>query len=175
MTMNENESHSVTESTKQVPPHENLPELFEGMAQETSFHLETEKAPSQYPIIRDERIQQIPDRMYFRIGDVAEIAGIKAYVLRFWEKEFEFLNPIKNAAGQRIYRKSDVESVLLIKKLLYVERFSIEGAKKHIRDLRKNGALASAKRERAALDDRKIECLTNLRKELSELIEIASK
>ena len=70
------------------------------------------------------------------LGDVAEIAGVQPYVLRFWEKEFDFLAPIKNAAGQRLYRKGDVESVLLIKRLLYLERYSIEGAKKRIKELR---------------------------------------
>jgi len=77
----------------------------------------------------DDKIPSIPDRMYFRIGDVAEIAGVQPYVLRFWEKEFDFLVPIKNSAGQRLYRKGDVESVLLIKRLLYLERYSIEGAR----------------------------------------------
>jgi len=139
-------------------------------AQETSAHL-NQNIQMQG---KECKITQIPDRMYFRIGDVADIAGIKAYVLRFWEKEFDFLHPIKNSAGQRVYRKSDVENVLLIKKLLYVERFSIEGAKKRIKELRKNGELATAKKERGSLDERKIECLTGLRKDLAELINIAS-
>lgn len=122
----------------------------------------------------EEKLALIPDRMYFRIGDVAEITGIKAYVLRFWEKEFDFLNPVKNNSGQRIYRRSDVESVLLIKKLLYQERYSIEGAKKRIKELRKNGELATAKRDRGSLDDRKIQTLVKLRSDLADLIELAS-
>jgi DNA-binding transcriptional MerR regulator len=120
---------------------------------------------------RSERIPQIPDRMYFRIGDVAEIAGLQPYVLRFWEKEFDFLAPVKNSAGQRLYRKSDVEHVLLIKKLLYVERFSIEGAKKRIRELRKSGDLAEAKRERAVLDDHRLSALQEAKQGLRDLIE----
>lgn len=119
----------------------------------------------------EEKIPTIPDRMYFRIGDVAEIAGVQPYVLRFWEKEFEFLAPIKNAAGQRLYRKGDVEAVLLIKRLLYVERFSIEGAKKRIKDLRKQGGLSVAKKERGTLDDHKIECIRQVHRELEELIQ----
>jgi len=118
---------------------------------------------------------RIPDRMFFRIGDVAEIAGIKAYVLRFWEKEFDLLSPIKNSAGQRIYRRSDVEAVLLIKRLLYMERFSIEGARKRIKELRKDRKLGEAKRERGSLDDRKITCVEDIRKGLSELIMLASR
>src|SRR5471030_63693 len=89
--------------------------------------LESLSAGSLLPLAVDGgQITTIPDRMYFRIGDVAEIAGVQPYVLRFWEKEFEFLGPIKNSAGQRLYRKGDVEAVLLIKRLLYLERYSIE-------------------------------------------------
>ena len=122
----------------------------------------------------DEKIPVIPDRMYFRIGDVAEIAGVQPYVLRFWEKEFDFLAPIKNAAGQRLYRKGDVESVLLIKRLLYLERYSIEGAKKRIKELRKQGGLSEAKKERASLDDHKIEAIRVAKQELRSLIEFLS-
>ncbi len=122
----------------------------------------------------DDKIPSIPDRMYFRIGDVAEIAGVQPYVLRFWEKEFEFLAPIKNASGQRLYRKGDVESVLLIKRLLYLERYSIEGAKKRIKELRKQGGLSSAKKERAVLDDFKLECIQKVKEDLRSLIEIVS-
>jgi DNA-binding transcriptional MerR regulator len=123
--------------------------------------------------IIDDKIPVIPDRMYFRIGDVAEIAGVQPYVLRFWEKEFEFLAPVKNAAGQRLYRKGDVESVLLIKRLLYLERYSIEGAKKRIKELRKAGGLAEAKKERASLDDQKIDAIRFCKEELRALIEMA--
>ncbi|RZA06719.1 MAG: MerR family transcriptional regulator [Proteobacteria bacterium] len=123
----------------------------------------------------EEKIPVIPDRMYFRIGDVAEIAGVQPYVLRFWEKEFEFLTPIKNAAGQRLYRKSDVESVLLIKRLLYTERYSIEGAKKRIKALRKKGALSDAKKERAILDDSRVACIRRAKDELRSLIALTEK
>jgi DNA-binding transcriptional MerR regulator len=122
----------------------------------------------------DEKITVIPDRMYFRIGDVAEIAGVQPYVLRFWEKEFDFLAPIKNAAGQRLYRKGDVENVLLIKRLLYLERYSIEGAKKRIKELRKEGGLSTAKRDRGALDDHKIEAIKVAKEGLRALIDLVS-
>lgn len=131
-------------------------------------------SPLSIPLMEDEKLPTIPDRMYFRIGDVAEIAGVQPYVLRFWEKEFEFLAPIKNSAGQRLYRKGDVEAVLLIKRLLYLERYSIEGAKKRIKELRKAGGLAIAKKERATMDDHKIECVRKVREELHELIAIVS-
>jgi DNA-binding transcriptional MerR regulator len=127
----------------------------------------------QFPLaVEGDKITTIPDRMYFRIGDVAEIAGVQPYVLRFWEKEFDFLAPIKNAAGQRLYRKGDVESVLLIKRLLYLERYSIEGAKKRIKELRKQGGLGGAKRERGSLDDHKIEAIRVAKEELRALIEL---
>lgn len=173
--MNDMHAHSDIE---QAHPLHSIPDLFSGLAQETTQHLISEisnQADHVITMSNEIKITQIPDRMYFRIGDVAEIAGIKPYVLRFWEKEFEFLNPVKNGAGQRVYRRSEVESVLLIKKLLYTERLTIEGAKKRIRELRKEGKLAGAKRERATIDDRKIECLSSLRKDLAELIAIASK
>ena len=124
--------------------------------------------------IHDDKIPNIPDRMYFRIGDVAEIAGVQPYVLRFWEKEFEFLAPIKNTSGQRLYRKGDVESVLLIKRLLYQERYSIEGAKKRIKELRKMGGLSEAKKERVVMDDHRIGTIRKICDDLRELIAIVS-
>jgi DNA-binding transcriptional MerR regulator len=75
----------------------------------------------------------IPDKLYFRIGDVAELCGLPAYVLRFWETEFPQLKPVKSSTGQRMYRRKDVENVLQIKKLLYEEGFTISGARQHLR------------------------------------------
>lgn len=74
----------------------------------------------------------IPDKLYFRIGDVARLAAIKPYVLRFWETEFNGLGPKKSGTGHRLYRRKDVELVLEIKRLLYEERFTIEGARKYL-------------------------------------------
>ncbi len=82
---------------------------------------------------------QIPDRLYFRIGDVAELLGVKPHVLRYWETEFAMIQPQKSSSGQRVYRKSDVETVFVIKHLLHDERYSIEGAKKRLKELRKSG------------------------------------
>ena len=73
---------------------------------------------------------EIPDKLYFRIGEVAKLAGIKPYVLRFWESEFSGLGPKKSGTGHRLYRRKDVELVLEIKRLLYEKRFTIEGARK---------------------------------------------
>src|SRR5882672_6689938 len=77
-------------------------------------------------------MQEIPDKLYFRIGDVARLAGIKPYVLRFWESEFPSLGPKKSGTGHRLYRRKDVEQVLEIKRLLYEKRFTIEGARKFL-------------------------------------------
>jgi DNA-binding transcriptional MerR regulator len=75
---------------------------------------------------------EIPDKLYFRIGDVARLAAIKPYVLRFWESEFPSLDPKKSGTGHRLYRRKDVEQVLEIKQLLYEKRFTIEGARKYL-------------------------------------------
>lgn len=77
-------------------------------------------------------VQEIPDKLYFRIGEVARLAGIKPYVLRFWETEFPSLGPKKTGTGHRLYRRKDVELVLEIKRLLYEKRFTIEGARKFL-------------------------------------------
>lgn len=75
----------------------------------------------------------IPDKLYFRIGEVATLCHLPAYVLRFWESEFPQLRPVKSSTGQRMYRKRDVESVLRIKQLLYEQGFTISGARQHLR------------------------------------------
>jgi DNA-binding transcriptional MerR regulator len=75
----------------------------------------------------------IPDKLYFRIGEVAALCRLPAYVLRFWESEFTQLKPVKSSTGQRMYRRRDVESVLRIKQLLYDQGFTIAGARQQLR------------------------------------------
>src|ERR1039457_6043389 len=75
----------------------------------------------------------IPDKLYFRIGEVATLCHLPAYVLRFWESEFPQLKPVKSSTGQRMYRRRDVESVLHIKQLLYEQGFTIAGARQQLR------------------------------------------
>src|SRR5215471_17948378 len=75
----------------------------------------------------------IPDKLYFRIGEVSRLCGLPSYVLRFWETEFPQLKPSKGSTGQRMYRKLDVENVLRIKKLLYEQGFTIAGARQQLR------------------------------------------
>ena len=74
----------------------------------------------------------IPDKLYFRIGEVSRLCGLPTYVLRFWETEFPQLKPSKGSTGQRMYRRSDVENVLRVKKLLYDQGFTIAGARQQL-------------------------------------------
>ncbi len=90
--------------------------------------------------------QEIPDKLYFRIGEVAKLAGIKPYVLRFWETEFPGLGPKKSGTGHRLFRRKDVELVLEIKRLLYEKRFTIEGARKFLESRGKMQAAAQVKK-----------------------------
>ena len=92
----------------------------------------------------------IPDKLYFRIGEVAELCGLPAYVLRFWETEFSQLKPTKGSTGQRMYRRRDVEHVIRIKQLLYGEGYTIAGAREQLkqeaRDAKAQSALPFAAR-----------------------------
>ncbi len=74
----------------------------------------------------------IPDKMFFKIGEVSQLTGIKPHVLRYWESEFKLIRPQKSNIGQRVYRRRDVEIILRLKQLLHDERYTIEGAKKKI-------------------------------------------
>jgi len=82
---------------------------------------------------------EIPDKLFFKIGEVSKLTDVKSHVLRYWESEFPSLNPPKNRAAQRVYRKKDIETVLKIKQLLYDENYTISGAKKRLRGLRSEG------------------------------------
>jgi DNA-binding transcriptional MerR regulator len=76
---------------------------------------------------------QIPDKLYFKIGEVSAIAGLPTYVLRFWETQFTKINPKRTSSGQRLYRKNDVEVILRIKSLLHEKKFTIQGAVQHLK------------------------------------------
>src|SRR3989475_2155345 len=86
----------------------------------------------------------IPEKLYFRIGEVATLCHLPAYVLRFWESEFPQLKPVKSSTGQRMYRKRDVESVVRIKQLLYEQGFTIAGARQQLRGESKSDKTQSA-------------------------------
>ena len=76
--------------------------------------------------------KELPDKLYFKIGEVSEIAGLPSYVLRFWESEFSKINPTRTPSGQRLYKKSDIDLILKIKHLLYEKKFTIQGARKYL-------------------------------------------
>lgn len=116
----------------------------------------------------------IPHKLYFRIGEVARIVGVKPYVLRYWESEFAVLRPEKTASGHRLYRRRDVEILLDIKRLLYDEKFTISGAKKRLRESNKEGeapppSTDSADRNPVAETDRQRDVLVSIRKDLLDL------
>jgi len=113
----------------------------------------------------------IPDKLYFRIGEVASLCKLPAYVLRFWETEFPQLKPVKGSTGQRMYRQRDVENVLRIKKLLYDEGFTIAGARQQLKAEAKPAKLQSAL---PFPSERKSEKLKKVRQGLQEVLSILS-
>lgn len=116
---------------------------------------------------------EIPDKLYFRIGDVSKLAGVKPYVLRYWETEFPAISPKKSGTGQRLYRRKDVELILEIKHLLYEKRFTIEGARKAIQA---RGKVAAPKRparaEQPDLFAPPMQDITAIRRELESILEL---
>ena len=132
------------------------------------------------PVIGELR-PEIPDKLYFRIGEVSRLAGIKPYVLRFWETEFSSLGPKKSGKGHRLYRRKDVELVLEIKRLLYDKRYTIEGARKYLESRSRevgskssSGAAAKAARPQTALFGDPGPALDVIRKELTEILQLLS-
>ena len=118
---------------------------------------------------------QIPNKLYFRIGEVSRLAGVKPYVLRYWETEFAILEPKKSGSNHRLYRRKDVELILEIKRLLYEKRFTIEGARKYLSERAKLPASRPVKRsdQRALFDAARpaaASTLDAIRKELAEIL-----
>ncbi len=115
---------------------------------------------------------EIPNKLYFRIGEVAKLAGVKPYVLRFWETEFPELGPKKSGTGHRLYRRKDVELVLEIKRLLYEKRYTIEGARKTLAEKPKKEASKVARKphEQGQLFGGSPTLFQELRRELTEIV-----
>jgi DNA-binding transcriptional MerR regulator len=111
-------------------------------------------------------LDRIPDKTYFKIGEVAKITGVKAYVLRFWETEFKMMAPPKSRSKQRMYRRREIETILRIKHLLYERRFTIAGARRYLLDA------ARQEREPTQRIALPAEQLRTLRRELGELREL---
>jgi len=112
---------------------------------------------------------RIAEREYYSIGDVCEIADLKPHVLRYWESQFSVLRPSKNSAGNRVYRRKEIKLILLLRHLLYTERYTIEGAKRKLDQLRRDGKLPKA--ARVAWEQ---ETVTDLRREADALVELLS-
>ena len=89
----------------------------------------------------------IAKKVYYSIGDVCDLTGLKPHVLRYWETQFDILRPTKNRAGNRVYRPKDIELILLVKNLLYGQKYTIEGANQKLLDMRKEGELREGQHE----------------------------
>jgi DNA-binding transcriptional MerR regulator len=122
----------------------------------------------------DTVVQEIPNKLYFRIGDVSALTGIKPHVLRYWESEFPFINPKKTSSGgHRLYRRKDVEFFLEIKHLLYEKRFTIEGARKAMENRpKKSAAKPSLQLTQPDLFRRSEPDLSAIRSELAAILEL---
>jgi len=108
----------------------------------------------------------IPEKLYYKIGEVSEITGIEPYVLRYWESEFKIVSPSRTHSKQRLYRKKDLELILEIKKLLYEEKFTIAGAKKK---LQKTKGLKTQQMKLELPEKKFREALIRVKKELEDL------
>ncbi len=113
--------------------------------------------------------ESIVKKAYYSIGEVCDLTSLKPHVLRYWETQFEVLRPGKNRAGNRVYRPKDIELILLVKHLLYKQKYTIEGANQKLLDMRKEGDLEEGQQEVLAP-----EFLTSMREELEKLMEILS-
>jgi DNA-binding transcriptional MerR regulator len=106
-----------------------------------------------------------PVQEFFSIGEVCELTGLKPHVLRYWESQFRFLSPAKNRSGNRVYQRREVELIMLVKHLLYTEKYTIQGARQKVDEHRKGGDLRVM--ARGALT---VELLESLETELKELL-----
>jgi DNA-binding transcriptional MerR regulator len=110
---------------------------------------------------------RIAPKEYYSIGEVCDITGLKPHVLRYWETQFPALSPSKNQAGNRVYRRKEVKLVQLLRHLLYVEKYTIEGARQKLDQLRKEGKVARA--STAAWD---AHVIRDLRQDVDELLDL---
>jgi DNA-binding transcriptional MerR regulator len=108
-----------------------------------------------------------PIQEFFSIGDVCQLTELKPHVLRYWESQFRFLNPAKNRSGNRVYQRREIELIMLVKHLLYTEKYTIEGARRRIEQYRRSGTLKTE--ARFALQQETIE---NLRAELRAILDL---
>jgi DNA-binding transcriptional MerR regulator len=105
-------------------------------------------------------------KAYYSIGEVCDLTGLKAHVLRYWESQFDILQPTKNRAGNRVFRPKEIELILLVKHLLYEEKFTVEGARQKLKEMRRSGELEESRQEILAP-----EVLIGFRDELQALLQ----
>ncbi len=113
-------------------------------------------------VVKDQKIK----KLYYSISEVSRLTSLKAYVLRYWETEFAELKPKKNRAGNRTYNLGDIKLIFLIKRLLYEDKYTIEGARQRLRQLRRVGEQMNLSFDQLRRDD----CISELKKELQELL-----
>src|SRR6201999_4074566 len=114
---------------------------------------------------------EIPDKLFFRIGEVSQLVGVEPYVLRYWESEFPGLSPKKSSTGQRMFRRKDVELLLNIKHLLYDEKFTIEGARKALRAAKVGDSVVAIPERQEELFPA-TDPLPVIRKELADILKL---
>jgi DNA-binding transcriptional MerR regulator len=108
-----------------------------------------------------------PVQEFFSIGDVCGLTDLKPHVLRYWESQFRFLNPAKNRSGNRVYQRREVELIMLVKHLLYAEKYTIDGARQRIEEQRRAGSLRAE--ARAALD---VQMIRDLERQLQSIVRV---
>jgi DNA-binding transcriptional MerR regulator len=111
--------------------------------------------------------EPIAKKAYYSIGEVCDLTGLKPHVLRYWETQFDVLSPTKNRAGNRVFRPKEIELILLVKHLLYEEKYTIEGARKRLQEMRKAGEL-----EEERQDVLEPEVLSAMKAELQTLLDV---
>ena len=111
--------------------------------------------------------EPIAKKAYYSIGEVCDLTGLTAHVLRYWETQFEPLRPTKNRAGNRVFRAKEIELILLVKHLLYEKKFTIDGARQRLLDMRKGGEVLAVRRD---MMDR--EFLAGMKQELQQVKEV---
>jgi DNA-binding transcriptional MerR regulator len=121
-----------------------------------------------------DEIPAIPDKLFFRIGEVSQLVGVEPYVLRYWESEFPGLSPKKSSTGQRMFRRKDVELLLNIKYLLYDRKFTIEGARKYLAAEAKNDKAIRNPLPRHQEELFPLNPLPEIRKELADILKLLS-
>ena len=117
--------------------------------------------------------EALPDKLYFKIGEVSTLTGVEPYILRYWESEFKLIKPYRTKTNQRLYRKKDVESIIKIKKMLYEQKFTIAGAKKKIKETPEQSQQGQL--SLGFVNPEYVDALKTTRNELKEIISLLEK